>query len=586
MSEPTAPPFDDSRRLTGPNRHFPGPGAELEALIALGDEQIARWREALALAFAALGWRPGRCIAEPHRSGVTLAFEAPLDGLLTATEINEWACARACGGSAAHAPGHPPGWDDDSALATLRRMAAEEAEPDLLAALEAASARQLPILLDDDTLTLGYGRHGRSWPRGAPPTPKVVAEETLGVVPVALVTGSNGKTTTVRLLAALQRAAGRHVGHSCTDGVLVDGVAIETGDYSGPMGARSVLRHPEVDVAVLETARGGLLRRGLAVPRADVALVTNIAVDHFGEYGIHDLDGLARAKLSVARALDRDGCLLLNADDPTLRRIGLQREDLLGETDCAIGWFSLDPAFDWPQAGDACALRDGHLRLHCGGREHDLGAVATMPLSAQGRARYNIANLAAAALAAARLGVPVEVIRSVLARFGSDPADNPGRLERHHAGGVAILLDYAHNPDGIDGLLRIAAAERGDGRLGLLLGQAGNREDRDIRALAAAAARYRPDRIVLKDLDGYMRGRAEGEVPAVLRAELLALGLPATALVDGGKEMAATRAALSWARPGDLLVLPVHTLDVRHDVLALFERLRELGWRAGTPLPD
>ena len=200
------------------------------------------------------------------------------------------------------APGHPHGGDAESALATLGRHAAAERQADLVDLIAAAVARRIPYLLDDDTLSLGFGHGGHSWPRDRLPSIDAVDWAILHGIPTALVTGSNGKTTSVRLLAAMLNAHGLRTAFSCTDGVFFDGESLETGDYSGPAGARTVLRHPHVEAGVLETARGGLLRRGLAVHRADVALVTNISDDHFGEYGIDDLDGLSETKLIVARA--------------------------------------------------------------------------------------------------------------------------------------------------------------------------------------------------------------------------------------------------------------------------------------------
>ena len=139
-------------------------------------------------------------------------------------------------------------------------------------------------------------------------------------VPAAFVTGSNGKTTTVRLLAACVRAHGWRDGYNCTDGLFIQGEQIEGGDYSGPVGTRTILRDPRVEAAILETARGGILRRGLAAERAHVAVITNISSDHFGEYGVHDLAGLADVKLVVASVVDDNGLLVLNADDPILLR--------------------------------------------------------------------------------------------------------------------------------------------------------------------------------------------------------------------------------------------------------------------------
>ncbi|WP_343037708.1 DUF559 domain-containing protein [Pseudoxanthomonas gei] len=482
-----------------------------------------------------------------------------------------------------HAPGHAATWDEESALQTLRAVARAEARPALITLMRAARSHHLPFLADDDEVTLGEGEGGRTWFVDELPTPDGVPWEQLHAIPTALVTGSNGKTTTVRLLAAMTRAHGWRTAHSCTDGVFFDGLALEAGDFSGPTGARTALRQGQAQAAILETARGGMLRRGLAVAHANAAIVTNIAPDHFGEYGIHDLDDLARVKLVVARAIDQDGLLALNADDPVLVR----QSAALG---CPQGWFALD--FDHPllQAARAAGrptsgLRDGRLLLQLADDAHDLGEVAAMPLTLGGRAIYNIANIAGAALTAAALGIPSGTIAAVLARFGRDQADNPGRLQHWRFGQLEVFVDYAHNPDGLRGLLHAVAADRRSGRLAMILGHAGNREDADLRAVATTAASARPELVVLKDIAGYERGRAAGEVASIMRAQLLEDGVPADAISTCLDEVEATRIPLSWARDGDLLVLPIHELDAREQVTNLLDAMAAAGWRAGDALP-
>jgi cyanophycin synthetase len=344
-----------------------------------------------------------------------------------------------------------------------------------------------------------------------------------------------------------------------------------------------VRRAARVQAAVLETARGGILRRGLAVARADVAVITSIAADHFGEYGVHDLDALADVKLAVARALDRNGVLVTNADDPVLAR----RAPRAGKP---IGWFALD--FDAPlltahrdAGGAAAGARGGRLLLYWQGHEHDLGKIAAMPLAAGGHSHFNVANLATTALGAAGLGIAPGTLAAVFARFGSDPADNAGRLMRYELGGLNLIVDFAHNPAALAGLADFAQHLRAGGRLALLLGQAGNREDADIDRLAAVAAAARPDCVVVKELADYLRGRESGEVPALLREALERAGVARSRIENAADEDQAVRAALAWARAGDVLVLPLHSRDGRAHALALFERLRRDGWKAGQPLP-
>lgn len=563
--------------------------------IEMDDALVAGWRANVAQARAHLGWDANfASVARFHERGMSLAIAAPLDQLYTATEVNEWALCAAlhdrdpmhwCGlrdalrGAARQsdptpATPFPAEIDTPAALGRLAGIAAAEARPDLRELVEQALSRDLPVVLDDDALTVGTGASGCSFALTDLPPATEVPWRSLAAVPTALVTGSNGKTTTVRLVAACAREQGWRPGYCCTDGVFVDGATLATGDYSGPAGARQVLRDARVEAAVLETARGGILRRGLATTRAEVAVVTNVSADHFGEYGIHDLDALADVKLTVGAVVRPGGTLVLNADDATLRARAPCLARRVGACP-ALAWFARDADGEWlaahrVAAGMACGVRAGRLVLSRDGAEHDLGAVADMPLTVDGRAGYNVANLAAAALAAVAMGIAPPVVAAVFARFGARPEDNLGRMMRFEVSGVHILVDYAHNPEGLDGLLRVAQGLRADGgRLGLLLGHAGNREDRDIERLAATAAAFAPALVVVKELDSYRRGREPGDVPRILRAALLRAGLSEAALPMRANELEAVHCALDWAKPGDVLALPVHGLAARAAVLEL-----------------
>jgi len=534
-----------------------------------------RWAGRVREMQAVLGWPQGQLVTRLHRSGASLAFVAPEDQLLTATEVNEWAwlgvAAEPDYADLPFAPGNPATFDEDSAIHTLQLMAAAERNPSAMLLLQDARNRDIPVLWDEDGFTLGAGNSSQTWLPAA--LPSEVPWPLLHDVPTALVTGSNGKTTTVRLVSAMLDASGRKTGFNCTDGVFIGGECVVRGDYSGPTGVRHVLRDLRVQAAVLETARGGILRRGLAVRRADAAIVTNISPDHFGEYGIHDLSDLADAKLTIARAIHDDGVLVLNADDEVL----VAKSAALA---CGLGWFAQDD--DNPRlqqhriaGGSTCGIRDGQLQVHHRGTTSELGKIAAMPLTLAGMARYNIANIAGASLVATLLGVEPQVIAGVLARFGENRGDNPGRLQRWRINGIEVLLDYAHNPDGLAGLLEIGKGLRQQlgGRMGLLLGQAGNRDDDAIRELAAVAAAAKPDFVVLKDLEGYMRGRVEGEVPGVLREALIHFGLPDENIRTILPEVEAAQALWSSAKPGDVLVLPVHNLVARDQVVAWLDAL-------------
>ena len=618
-------PFEDSRRLTGSNLFFDSSGAVLETLgVTVDDALLAAWRARVERARSWLRWpepapkssspraleRASSIAIRRHASGTALALTAPVDQLFTATEVNEWAfcaslieadsgrwnnleaklieAARVAATDAGESlePGARPPMpvafavalpvlEEAAALARFTTLSKIESAPRLRNLVTAADQRALLHVLDDDQLTLGSGTGGRTWPLDALPESGEVPWAGLRAVPAAIVTGSNGKTTTVRLLAACARARGWRDGYNCTDGVFVAGEQIASGDYSGPAGTRTVLRDPRVEIAILETARGGILRRGLAAERARVAVVTNISSDHFGEYGIHDLAGLADVKLVVASVVGDAGLLVLNADDPIL----LARAH---ELDCPIGFFSRDaghPALQAHRArgGATSGVRKGRLIVSRAKEEIDLGAIADMPLTVGGNAEYNVSNIAGAALAALELGVSSTVIAQVLARFGADPADNPGRLMCYEYRGAQVLIDYAHNPEGLSGLMTVAAKLPRTGRLAVILGQAGNRKDADIELLAAAAARFKPDLVAIKEIESYLRGRTPGETPGLIRAALLSAGLPDANLEMWSTEIGAVKRVLGWARPGDVLVMPVHDRKARAEAITLVSQANSAG---------
>jgi cyanophycin synthetase len=567
------PAFEDSRRLTGPNRWFSRTAVILTPLssAAIDESAHAAWAHRVRAMCSMLGWPDPQPMAHRHATGAFLVFAAPEYALLTATEVNEWAWEQAAaerafreGFDEAHTLPHP-------AATFAQRAAAERSRP--LERLETAAREHgLPIIEDDDALTLGAGHGGVTYPRAALPLPMDVPWPTLHGIPTALVTGSNGKTTTVRALAAIARAAGHTAGLCSTEGIVIGGEPTNNGDYSGPAGARAVLRDPRVTLAVLETARGGIARRGLAVTQADVAVVTNISADHFGEYGIDNVADLAELKLVVARALARKvsdrGLLVLNADDDVL----MAAADRLPHAANARRALFADDA-DHPalaalrqQGGATCGVRAGRLILDHADTSHDFGAINHLPLTFNGAASYNTMNLAAAALAAvAGLALPIDAVRATLASFGRDPRDNPGRLERHSYRGATVLIDYAHNPDGLARLLAVARALPHK-RLLLLLGQAGNRSNEALTELARTAATARPDWVVIKELPEMLRGRPPDEVPALLQRAMLNAGLAEAQLQMGGVEIASARTLMQAARPDDVLVLPLHSAAGRSEI--------------------
>ncbi len=555
----------------GPNLYGERPGAVLE-ICGSPDELLALtegWVAAVQRLFRALDLGEAVTHSRSSISGASLFVASPVEVLMTATEISEqaWALAE----SEVDATG--------ALVSRLRGLAAEEraSRPNLARAYDAAIERGVLVTFDDELLTIGSGEGSVSWPLADVPPVEAIPWASIRDVPIALVTGSNGKTTTTRLIAAMWRATGRSAGWSCSDGVWVDAEQLDAGDYSGPAGARVVLRDRRVQAAVLETARGGVLRRGLAPSRADVAIITNVSADHFGEYGVTSIEELAEVKSVVARPLGPTGCLVLNAGDARLVALAQRLS-------CRIAWFSAAAenttlGAHVTRGGDAALVEGGRVIVWCSGSRHDLGGVSAMPLTLGGSAAHNVENILGAALAGAVAGAPVEAIRETLAHFGESPEDNPGRLQSYRFGGMTVLVDYAHNPGGLEVLCETARAFPAVRRL-LLLGQAGNRDDDQLRALARVVLGVLPfDHVIIKEMPTMLRGRQAYDVPRVLADELAGLGVPGERIEIIEGETAAVRRALEWSRDGDLLVLPVH-VD-KQAVLALLSALTSSGWTPG-----
>jgi UDP-N-acetylmuramyl tripeptide synthase len=544
----------DSRRLRGPNLQLGGPAAVAEVALDDAEDPAAvtvAWRRELERLAAVLGVAgTEHSIVRPYPGGICFAVPAPIDILYAATEINEWAIA-----SVAASLGGDEAETFEDACTRIAAEIAEETRPRLVALEAAARARGIPFLWDDETVTLGMAARSQSYPIDELPEPADVTWDTLGRIPVVLVTGTNGKTTSTRLVARMLREAGHVVGNTSTDGIAVDGVVVEAGDWTGAEAARSLLRRTDIDVAVLETARGGILRRGLGVDRASAALLLNVSADHLGEFGVCDLDTMARAKGVVGQVVEPPGHVVLNADDPHVLALAPTFR-------APVVLFSFDaesPAIKAHRAagGTAMFARAGGLWRAVGARETQLVRIADIPITFGGAAHYNIANALAAAAVAWSLGVSDDAIARALTGFTA--GDNPGRGQLVElAGGVRMLVDFGHNPVALDAVLELAhVLQRDPSRparaLIVATTQAGDRDEHALGAQAAAIARAHPVRAFVWETPHLLRGRPPGEVSAVLSRELLAGGVPEVEIAT--TEVEAVEQAIRSAAPGDLVIV-------------------------------
>jgi cyanophycin synthetase len=462
---------------------------------------------------------------------------------------------------------HLAGVDDAPDINEIGRRMAEERPPASVQQLaDQARERAAPILRTDAGWQLGYG--SRSWlvGGGAPPW------DSIGRIPIVAVTGTNGKTTTTRLIDHTLRSAGWHTGRTDTDGIWENGALLDGGDWTGYGGAVEVLANPRTEIALLETARGGLLRRGLAFDRCDIAVFTNVTEDHLPDRGVSTVAEMAQAKATVVRvATDR---VVLNADDPLVVAVAAPLAS------APIIWFSLQadsPALAAARAagGTLLVVRDEELLLQVGAEERRLMAVGDLPLALGGLARHNIANALAAAGALHALGLSDGQIVLGLASFQPNDRDNPGRLNQFQHGGITVIMDYAHNSDGLRVLLHSAAPLRGGaGRLWVIYSGTGDRTDEQINEQGAIIGAM-ADRFIIKRDPYFLRGRPAGEIEPLLRAAAMQAGMPAEAIVELDGDEETLSHALAAAQPGDVIAFAVH--KNRGDQI---ERLRR--WEASS----
>ena len=374
-------------------------------------------------------------------------------------------------------------------------------------------------------------------------------------IPVVAVTGTNGKTTTSRLIAHLARTAGKVVGWSNTDGIYIDGELVEAGDYSGPSGAGRVLAHENVEFAVTETARGGILLKGIGLTRNDVSVVTNVSADHLGLQGIDTVDQLAEVKAVVAKITRKDGWAVLNADDP---RVFAMRA-VVKARPWVFSRYPDSPAIRevLTSGGRATTVIDGWLSVMSADGDPDpMVELVDIPLTLAGLSRFNIENTLAAASAGLAVGLPRDVVVEGLRTFLPDVEHNPGRMNLFSIGEVSVVIDLAHNEAGLEALIEVMDGIRRPGsRLLLVLGAVGDRQDDLIEKLGEIAARD-TDVLAIAHKQRYLRGRSLEEMDGLMRAGAARVGV--TDVDSYPTEVEGLAALMKEAEPGDVVGLMCH----------------------------
>ncbi|MDX9751446.1 MAG: cyanophycin synthetase, partial [Flavobacteriales bacterium] len=363
-------------------------------------------------------------------------------------------------------------------------------------------------------------------------------------IPIIAVTGTNGKTTTTRLIAHIMRSVGHKVGMTCSDGVYIMNRLLMTGDCTGPLSAQFVLKDPLVDLAVLETARGGMLRSGLGFEYCDVGIVTNVAADHLGLKDINTLEDLAHVKSTVPRSVRQEGYAILNADDELVMAM---RKQCISK----IALFSLDEnnrvfRQHCKLGGLGAVYENGFITISKGEWKLRVEKAVNVPLTYGGKAVFNIQNILPAVLSAYAQGVKIEELRQALNTFVPSPAQTPGRLNLFQFRDFQVVVDYAHNPHGFEALGRFVAKVPDTPKIGVIAG-VGDRRDEDTINLGRLSAQMFDEIIIRQDRN--MRGRTDDEIIALLEKGIKEVD-PAKKYTVIKKEEEAIRHAIGTAPKG------------------------------------
>ncbi len=403
-------------------------------------------------------------------------------------------------------------------------------------------------------------------------------------VPIVSISGTNGKSTVTRLISHVLVLAGRHVGTTTSDGVLVDERMVEPGDWTGPGGAHRILGRRDIDVAVLETARGGIVLRGIGYESNDASVLTNVSSDHLDLQGIHTLPELAEVKSTICRITRREGWVVLNADDPLVAAVA-RRVKANVALFTLLGDDSVPVRRHRARGGRAYLVRGGNIVEADGAVETEIVPVERVPITIGGLARHNVANALAAAGGARGLGATIAQVRAGLRDFAPTAERSPGRLNLFRLGAKVVIVDFAHNEAGVGAVLDVAQgiAAGAAGRaapITAIVGTAGDRPDDTLRGIGRVAAE-RAQRVAIKQTLRYLRGRTAESVVGELLAGIVAGGGSAADVPIYGTETEALQAELNGSagagahggRPDAARVIVLMCHEDRDGVFELLERL-------------
>ncbi|GAB2688278.1 Mur ligase family protein [Aliiglaciecola aliphaticivorans] len=555
--------LDEVRRLTGPNLLWDKPGAILDVFIDGIDRQtvISTWQRWVDKLLLNMNWQQDTT-TRLYAGGASLAISAPMDALYTACDLAELAWELTVSQLCQLAD-----IDWQSRVEQLQVALAEEQNPELLNILAMAKDHDVTAISDDDEFSLGTGSTVDVWPIDELPADSQLQWGKYQDIPRAFITGTNGKSTSVRLASEIAKAAGICAGVTSTDFIKVGDEIIDKGDYSGPGGARMLLRDKRTEMAFLEVARGGILRRGIPIDKVNTALITNVASDHLGQYGINTVAELAEVKFVVAKGLANTSTLVLNADNHLV-------VEQAKKVNCQICWFSEDVnnplIVQNQQAGFPCVFVDNHqfVYVFADGTKQIIEDVKAVPMTMQGAAKHNIQNALGVIGLCMALKLPLQAIKQGLVNFGSSAKDNPGRGNLYDYQGATVMVDFAHNAHSVKAMIN-TAKQLPAKRYIVMFSNAGDRADEDIKQLTDEIQKLQADRYVVAELERYLRGRQPDELLHLVKNHLLSKGVDEAVIDCVDSPFTGAKQAIELAKPGDVVVL--FCLDQREEIDQLLQ---------------
>ena len=536
-----------SRRLVGPNLFFKETGTVLDIPLTEDRERLTElfYQEAKRI-LPELGWVDIKITHKFFNNGVRYAMIAPVDITMPACDVIDfiWASVREYVERGEFK-------SLDEAKSTLIAVIKEDENLTYRKLYELAKSKGFNAFRDKDKAFIGSGTGCYEFDLVDGNLENIEWDKVYDI-PAVIVTGTNGKTTTVRLTDYICRVAGKLTGYTSTDWVKVDDELIDEGDYSGPAGHQFVLTNKKVEIALLESARGGLLKRGLIETFVDAAAVTNVSADHLGEDGIETVAELAEAKSIVFETMEQNSHAVINLDNSYMK-------EKFGSLTCSKIIVTQNPDehdmdYYLAKADYACIVENGRFIWIDNGQKTILLDIKDAPITVKGYAKHNIENAMVAIALSFKLGIDLLAIAQALKSYKNDTKVNPGRANIFEWDNKVAVLDYAHNEAGMEALLSMMQAYNKGGKTYLMVGTTGDRKYL-IPAINDVILKYNVDFIVLKETEKYLRGAEAMELPLSIRKDLSDKGYDVSNTVISHSELEGVKYILDKLEDNDVAIL-------------------------------